>query len=748
MAAEYYDLPSWKPAEVRDLKRLHAIELLHAIERNRDANLVQVLVHNDGPAEALVVDVCCDDVPNRNPYGLRSPERFAILIGINHSRPPTVFALRKDFPSVMHLNAAPPGTPRSLCLYFEPSRSVMRSWTAAKFLQRIQWWLARTARGTLHAADQPVELPFFDSGWELVIPADFDEIRQETDRRFVVSAVKPEHLDSSSTLRLHAHPGGTAKSDEFGFAMIDCPAIVHGHRHDIPETLGSLADVLNSQGIDLKQLLRAALHQELSEDGAPANSGGSRFVILLNIPICRVAGLAPEHTQRLALLTLVGRLELGIKLGAYSKLDGRVFKAVTFAGHAPEEGDWQAIQVLPAAVLNAPTPEALRSHSAVQAPGPSAAVLVGGGALGSELLDLWTRAGWGTWTVVDSDHIKPHNLARHAGFEVNIGQPKADVCAVLANAVCGANSVQHIVADACDTGSDALHQAIATAVLIVDCSTTLDFPRLASRNKYPGRHASLFLTPSGSGSVLLMEDKARTRTLGTLEPQYYRALLSNDWGANHLTGHRGTYWSGASCRDISYKLPHSSIVAHAGTLAEQIILRYEIPGASITVWHRDQSGAVSVFDIPTFDPVGRQCGSFAICLDKGLEAKLREMRAASLPNESGGILLGYHDFNLGEIVIVDALPPPPDSDCSVDHFDRGVEGLVVVFNEVQRQTANVVTYIGEWHSHPKYHTARQSQIDVLQLFRLAMGMADDGLPVLQLIVGEADIEIYLAEVET
>lgn len=745
MVTDYYELPSWKPVGTQDLKLQHAIELLHAIERNRDVKLVQVLVAADGPSEAMVVDVYCDGVPNRNGHGLLSPERFAILIGTDHSRLPTVFALRKDFPSVMHLNAAPPNTPRSLCLYFEPSRSVMRSWTAAKFLQRTQWWLASTGRGTLHAADQPVELPFFDSGWELVIPADFDEVRRNTDLRLFVSSVKPDHLDGSSTFLLHALPGGAAKSDGFGFATIDCPAIVHGHRRDIPATLGSLADELNGHGIDLKQLLREVLHQEIGEDGARANSGENRFVILLNIPVCRAAGLAPEHTQRLALLTLAGRQELGVKLGAYSELDGKVFRAVALAGHAPEEGDWRAIQVLPAAVLIAPTPEALRSHSAVQAPGPSAAVLVGGGALGSELLNLWTRAGWGAWTVVDSDHIKPHNLARHAGFKANIGQPKADVCAVLANAVCGANSVQHLVADACDTGNGALRQAIDKAELIVDCSTTLDFPRQASRNKSPGRHASLFLTPSGNGSVVLMEDKARTRPLGTLEPQYYRALLSNDWGAEHLTGHRGTYWSGASCRDISYKLPHSSIVAHAGTLAEQIILRDQVPGASITVWHREQSGAVSVFDIPTFDPIDRHCGPFAVRFDKGLEAKLREMRAGGLPEESGGVLLGYHDFNLGEIVIVDALPPPPDSERSVDHFDRGVEGVVAEFNEAQRRTANVVTYVGEWHSHPKNHTARQSPRDLMQLFRLAIGMADDGLPVLQLIVGERDVEIYLAE---
>lgn len=55
-------------------------------------------------------------------------------------------------------------------------------------------------------------------------------------------------------------------------------------------------------------------------------------------------------------------------------------------------------------------------------------------------------------------------------------------------------------------------------------------------------------------------------------------------------------------------------------------------------------------------------------------------------------------------------------------------------------------YFGEWHSHPPGHSAQQSPDDQLQLFKLALGMADDGLPVIQLIVGKNDLELYLGEV--
>jgi hypothetical protein len=40
--------------------------------------------------------------------------------------------------------------------------------------------------------------------------------------------------------------------------------------------------------------------------------------------------------------------------------------------------------------------------------------LFGAGALGSQLMNNLSRAGFGRWTIVDKDKLLPHNLARHA----------------------------------------------------------------------------------------------------------------------------------------------------------------------------------------------------------------------------------------------------------------------------------------------------------------------------------------------
>ena len=132
--------------------------------------------------------------------------------------------------------------------------------------------------------------------------------------------------------------------------------------------------------------------------------------------------------------------------------------------------------------------------------------------------------------------------------------------------------------------------------------------------------------------------------------------------------------------------------------------------------------------------------------DAGIEEKLRSMRLKSFPTETGGILLGYYDLNVKAVVIVDALPAPTDSKSSRTSFERGVAGLAAAVEDAARRTAGVVGYLGEWHSHPPGHSSHPSQDDILQLVYLALGMADDGLPAVSLIVGEHDIQILQGEV--
>lgn len=134
-------------------------------------------------------------------------------------------------------------------------------------------------------------------------------------------------------------------------------------------------------------------------------------------------------------------------------------------------------EVLPMDVLSRNDTAAARKQSGIPKEGPSG-VLIGAGSLGSAMLNLWGRAGWGQWTVIDKDHVKPHNLSRHVAYAQHIGDPKATVVADLhAAAMHGANEVTALNLDASDFKQSVLTDALTAATLVVDASTTLEYPR-------------------------------------------------------------------------------------------------------------------------------------------------------------------------------------------------------------------------------------------------------------------------------
>lgn len=747
MVNEFYELVGF--SEVTDpdeltLRRTQALSA--ALLDAADFTLVKLMsrtMQGAARVEALVVDVECDGVPSRNAAGIQYRERLALLVPEDEKALVEVLALRKSFPVLIHQNHGTREGAASLCLYFEPTPTVMRTWTPQRFLRRIQWWLEQSAKGELHPADQPVEHLFFSSKFELVLPWNFDALQRAGGVKMAIvrNSARP---DGGGTFFLQR---AGDQSDELksmaSHIELTLPPVVQGFVERDPATLGDLADLLSRRGVDLLPHLITALNNGVGSTGVPATASSSFVVINLHIPMVREAGGDVLRIARRAFLVHGDLRQLGVKAGALYLHDRRYFAEVqgSVLARAPAT-DWKSEVVFSMDVLQFPDSAAARKQSSLTDEGPHG-VLVGAGSLGSAMMNLWVRAGWGRWSVLDKDHVKPHNLVRHVAYAQHVGDLKCDVVAELSGAATeGATTVTSIRGDACDLSTQGVREALTKAELVVDTSAALEYPRQASFQDNLPRHATAFVTPNGNGSVLMLEDRGRTVCLRTLEAQYYRALLRQEWGAKHLEGNLATYWSGASCRDISVAMPYSRIAVHASTLAEQVMLRTRSEEACIRVWDRDpESGAVSVYDV---DPAAEHFldfGELHVFYDEGLAARLKLLRLAALPSETGGVLLGYHDFNVGAIVLVDALPAPSDSRASSASFERGISGLMEAVQEASSRTAGIVGYVGEWHSHPRGHSAAPSRDDLVQLAELSVGMHGDGLPALQLIVGEKDIQI-------
>ncbi|HUM91779.1 MAG TPA: Mov34/MPN/PAD-1 family protein, partial [Candidatus Competibacter sp.] len=165
------------------------------------------------------------------------------------------------------------------------------------------------------------------------------------------------------------------------------------------------------------------------------------------------------------------------------------------------------------------------------------------------------------------------------------------------------------------------------------------------------------------------------------------------------------------------------------------------------VWSSDPAtGAIVAQEIPVHKTVRTTSTVWQVIWDTGIQEKLRAIRKVHLPNETGGVVLGYIDQKLKAIYVVDVLPAPPDSDADPTGFTRGVDGLEASLQEVVRRTANIVGYIGEWHSHPPSVSAKPSQTDRCLIKKLSEILAQDGLPALMLIVGEAEFSLSVREI--
>ena len=73
--------------------------------------------------------------------------------------------------------------------------------------------------------------------------------------------------------------------------------------------------------------------------------------------------------------------------------------------------------------------------------------------------------------------------------------------------------------------------------------------------------------------------------------------------------------------------------------------------------------------------------------------------SCSLPNETGGVLLGYRRDDTGDIVIVEASPPGPNTIKTSSSFSPDSDFDAAVVHRAFTCSEGLVTYLGDWHSH-------------------------------------------------
>lgn len=690
------------------------------------------------PASDVIVFNIEPERPQHLKNDIRRVETIAAVFRDDEVTYPEVLALRANFPSVPHINLRHEEYPRSLCLYDQPWSDERSKWTPTSFLQRIHIWLSKTADGSLHASDQPLEPMMFGTNALLIVPP---EIVRDPATEVSRPLILTHYVDQLNHLTVVAEwlKPQLKVAHDWICLSVKCPPSTHGVIRRIPCNLTDLHSICARAGFDLLDEIGSRIRNWLVNPPYE-NYQASKLLVIVLLPKTRHEGGDVESVETRAFLTFNHSVR---NIGdALDITDGKSSIAGGVAGlilnpQKPNPNKFSSFDLQPVEIstfLDPETAAVINGRDRIE----KKMLAIGAGAFGSQVLSNMVRAGSDNWTVVDHDIIKPHNSARHLLGAECVGHNKAiAVSHVLSKAINPWNPpIRAIPTDFLNSIQDSdLRQATIDTELIFDFSASVAVARHLSSIESLARRISSFVTPSGSGLVILVEDAKRTCTLDWLENIHYRLILTRPMLRDSLYA-PGRIRTGATCRDMSFIIGQAELVTWAGMFSQKITGILENTHASVHVFLSSTDGAITPVLLEPDAPTCFRLGDWDILFDRWLIERLEGFRSQRLPNETGGILLGVLDTEKKTCLLTDALPSPPDSTEWPTSYIRGCKGLLSKMKDVENQTAGQVTYVGEWHSHPDGAGVRPSVLDRQAFENMKIQRNEECLPTLMLIVGK------------
>ena len=675
------------------------------------------------------------ELPQDRVHDIRPWERVSAEFSRNDGSPPEVFALRRDFPYVPHLNLRDTKIPRSLCLFDAPWPEIRLFMTPARFVSVIRNWLSNTARNELHADDQPLEPLLLASGGVMIVPPGLWDT--STDDCIDVVGIASQGVPFAVYQAFQSNKERFDNQEN----VRRCQAVnlrgeptTHGVIERTPRTLGDLSDLLSVAGIDVvaelvPRLLAWREEQDLLQ---------RELILTAILPRRRTDSSTTESWSYYAFLLHGNIKSLGVSLGVLAVRDQYVVPLIPRG--QPNLGSVELTCLNVVRELS-PIQAALMSG---RDPDPRDFVAVGQGALGSQVVTNLARGGFGSWLLMDKDVLLPHNLARHALFGHFTGIPKAvGMGAAIANTVIDAN-VRALVCDVLNLRSSAasFQQELERAKVIFDFSASLAVERhLATDIASEARRVSVFLSPDGKCLVMLAEDSQRRVKLHELEAPFFRLLLQQVPALDFYENRAGTVRYGHGCSDTSMRIPPERVALHAALAAGAI--RGLTDDASVTVWQLTDELSVLCHRKTGTVCKWYESAGWSVGIDASLIETLQCLRERNLPSETGGVLVGTLDAQRNRVLVVDVIQGPSDSWQAPNGFIRGSSSLTERLQAIEQRTAQGVQYVGEWHSHPSGASLAMSCDDRKLLQFLSERVEADGLPGIVLIVGEGGERFHI-----
>lgn len=727
-----YPIIEGKEIQPAELKIARAKNLALAIQQHSYC-LQQSLVCRRRVDNCEVILVTFDiEIPQNPLNGIQVYEDIAIICSENDDAFPEVYALREDFSSSLpHTNLSIFEHPVSLCVTEQSYTEVKHRLTGFDFIGYIFRWFSLTSEGKLHQEDQPLE-PFFNIGKGVIISNNY-------------SPVEKGYLHKIGDSELFRLDNSLADKNSLYVFGIEADPQVHGFVRKRPTTLGDLAEVVKIKNQTLSSYIKDLFDSELRAGLENKALCEANFAIYCLIPVKRDQNdNKPSSFYELFICANQNFVQVGKLSYCLDEINGNI---VPLIGKSFEKAVINEIPIevlLPIFDFN---PDKASLYNNIEK-NNSEILIIGAGALGSQLFEQFSRMGFGRWTIIDHDNLYPHNLAKHALGRSAIGCNKAIKVSERANEL-----HQNEIAKAIPRNflaikdEDWLKEKLTNSKVIIDTSTSIAVARTLARDyneaiKTP--RISSFLNPDGTDLVVLAEDKRRKFRLDFLEMQYYRCLFQEESLHDHLKYDDSlkVRYNRNSCREITNRINQTDVALNASICTKALKSIIENGTPKISIWRTDKT----TFEVRkySFEPtrwIRKDVNEWKMYFDLWLLDQMKAFRYSKLPNETGGILIGSYDFQRKIIYVCDSLFAPPDSKENRSTFERGVEGLLAEYNKYLKVVDNQLCYLGEWHSHPKGYSTIPSYDDINLYDYLHRMMSRQGSLAIMGILGDSDCNI-------
>jgi molybdopterin/thiamine biosynthesis adenylyltransferase len=380
-------------------------------------------------------------------------------------------------------------------------------------------------------------------------------------------------------------------------------------------------------------------------------------------------------------------------------------------------------------------------------------LIIGAGAIGSEIAESLVRSGTVKLTIIDNDSLRPHNLARHTLDARDLGEFKSESVAAKLNSMFSVVLCKPITRDFLAITTEEAKEIIKDNDLVINASASLAVQSRLSEVMPSGIAAiTCFQINRGSGTVMLFSPNVNVAHLDMCEAMLITRMkdvpIINRWFEE--TGEAINI--GGGCRSITSKIAGSIVKFGSGWLADKV-LRYlnddeKMPKeafAEILEYNYDGNGKVNDILIKIESSFKVDSGDWKIITNASVIDKINQLAEAGFPNETGGIMIGRLDRQKKVAIITDAWKAPNDSKFTTTGFSRGLAGLKNKIAMLEDDTNDYLSYVGEWHSHPPACGTGLSSVDSPTAKRMAKELEQDRVPAICLITNSKDYATHVVK---